>query len=182
MSFNDIEIGDLIETNCDGSKVLPDGQHIVGVVMEIDDSFNEGLHFYIAHNNPQFQGSMLNESPLDWDFNYSWKFKSCSNGYFKILEKNYCDDGYNYNKTPKITSDKQNNKNMIGVIKNIFKSTEKKALEHYGITNGNGGLTATGQQEFIDFLWQKNAEMQKEFTEMIVAEYKKDLKIDEKTK
>jgi len=64
------------------------------------------------------------------------------------------------------------NKTM-GVIKNIFKSKEKKALEHYGITNGDGGLTQTGREELLDYLWETNKELRKEFIKKVVEEYDK---------
>ena len=35
-----------------------------------------------------------------------------------------------------------------------LESKERKALENYGIINGDGGLTVSGKEEFIDFLYK----------------------------
>ena len=63
----------------------------------------------------------------------------------------------------------------MNIIKNIFKTTEQKALSHYGITNGDGGLTETGRAEWIDYLWETLAE-RKDFIAKIVEEYKNEKK------
>lgn len=65
-------------------------------------------------------------------------------------------------------------KNFMGVIKNIFKSGERKALEHFDITNGDGGLTQTGKDELMDYLWETNKDLRKDFTQKVVDEYKKE--------
>jgi hypothetical protein len=93
----------------------------------------------------------------------------------------WTDKIYSYETTNGITSgtltlagesNKPVNKTM-SVIKNIFKSKEKKALEHYGITNGDGGLTQTGREELLDYLWETNKELRKEFIKKVVEEYDK---------
>ena len=63
----------------------------------------------------------------------------------------------------------------MNIIKNIFKSTEQKALAHYEITNGDGGLSDIGRAEFIDYLWETLAE-RKDFIAKIVEEYKNEKK------
>ena len=65
--------------------------------------------------------------------------------------------------------------NIMGVIKDVFKSETRKALEHYDIVNGDGGLTEKGRQEFVDFMWATE-ESSKKFTDTIVREYKKEKK------
>jgi hypothetical protein len=79
---------------------------------------------------------------------------------------------YHNNLTPFGEQNKPKGK-IMSVIKNIFKSEERKALEEFNITNGDGGLTGTGREELLDYLWATNKELRKEFTEKIVAEYKK---------
>ena len=66
----------------------------------------------------------------------------------------------------------QEKKNM-NIIKNIFKSKEKRALEHFDITNGGGGLTNNGSYEFIDYLWEIMKDERKDFIKRIVDEYNK---------
>jgi len=65
-------------------------------------------------------------------------------------------------------------KTLMSVIKNIFKTKERKALEYYAIVNGDGGLTDTGRQEFVDYLYQKMEAEKKAFIADIVAEYEKE--------
>jgi len=65
-------------------------------------------------------------------------------------------------------------KTLMSVIKNIFKTKERKALEFYSIVNGDGGLTDTGRQEFVDYLYQKMEAEKKAFIVDIVAEYEKE--------
>jgi hypothetical protein len=81
----------------------------------------------------------------------------------------YLNGGVGVNK-----SNKNKTKKIMSTIKNIFKSEERKALEHYDIVNGDGGLTQKGQLEFVDFLFEKNKEMADEFKKVIVAEFKKE--------
>ena len=65
-------------------------------------------------------------------------------------------------------------KTFMSVIKNIFKTKERKALEFYSIVNGDGGLTDAGRQEFVDYLYQKMEAEKKAFIADIVAEYEKE--------
>ena len=65
-------------------------------------------------------------------------------------------------------------KTSMSVIKNIFKTKERKALEFYSIVNGDGGLTDAGRQEFVDYLYQKMEAEKKSFIADIVAEYEKE--------
>ena len=65
-------------------------------------------------------------------------------------------------------------KTTMSIIKNIFKSEQAKALSQYGITNGEGGLTNRGQEEFVDYLWEIMATERKAFIAKIVEEYKKE--------
>ena len=68
-----------------------------------------------------------------------------------------------------------NNKNKImSVIKNIFKTKERKALEHYNIVNGDGGLTSTGQSEFVDYLYETLKEERNAFIKKIIEAYKEE--------
>ena len=61
----------------------------------------------------------------------------------------------------------------MSIIKNIFKTTEQKALAHYGITNGDGGLTETGRVEFVDYIYHTDKEIKEGFIKEIINEYKK---------
>lgn len=65
----------------------------------------------------------------------------------------------------------QSNNKFMGIIKNAFKSKEQKALDHFGLGNGNGGLNSLGQQEFVDYLFETQKELRKGFIEQIVKEY-----------
>jgi hypothetical protein len=67
----------------------------------------------------------------------------------------------------------QSNNKFMGIIKNAFKSKEQKALDHFGLGNGNGGLNSLGQQEFVDYLFETQKELRKGFIEQIVEEYEK---------
>ena len=73
--------------------------------------------------------------------------------------------------TPKVVNNK--NKNM-SVIKNIFKTKERKALEHYNIVNGDGGLTGIGQSEFVDYLYETLKEKRCAFIKKIIEAYKEE--------
>ena len=64
----------------------------------------------------------------------------------------------------------------MSVIKDIFKSKENRALSNYGITNGDGGLTTSGREEFIDFLWETMTEQRKDFTSKVVEKFDEDKK------
>ena len=75
----------------------------------------------------------------------------------------------------RVTSEPKKETKIMSIIKNIFKSTEQKALSHYGITNGDGGLTETGRAEWIDYLWE-TLEEKAGFILNIVEEYKKEKK------
>ena len=70
---------------------------------------------------------------------------------------------------------KKQNK-FMSVIKDIFKSKENRALSNYGITNGDGGLTTSGREEFIDFLWETMTEQRKDFTSKVVEKFDEDKK------
>ena len=63
----------------------------------------------------------------------------------------------------------------MSIIKDFLKTEERKALEKYGIVDGNGDLTSTGQKEFVDFLFEKLKEEKKEFVALIVKQYRIDL-------
>ena len=75
----------------------------------------------------------------------------------------------------KVPSEPKKRTKIMSIIKNIFKSTEQKALSHYELTNGDGGLTEIGRAEWIDYLWETMAE-RKDFIAKIVEEYKKEKK------
>ena len=77
-----------------------------------------------------------------------------------------------WNPCPPQGSSLQEKKNM-NIIKNIFKSKEKRALGHFDITNGDGGLTNNGSCEFIDYLWKIMKDERKDFIKRIVDEYNK---------
>jgi len=77
-----------------------------------------------------------------------------------------------WNPCPPQESSLQEKKNM-NIIKNIFKSKEKRALGHFDITNGDGGLTNNGSYEFIDYLWETMKDERKDFIKRIVDEYNK---------
>ncbi len=73
-----------------------------------------------------------------------------------------------------ITNPTQFNKpkhNFMSVIKNAFKSKEQKALDHFDIVNGDGGLTPRGREELIDYLWLKDKDLKKDFLVKIVEAY-----------
>jgi len=63
---------------------------------------------------------------------------------------------------------------IMSVIKNAFKSKQAKALSHYGITNGDGGLTETGRQEFVDYLYETMTAEKKAFIAKVVEEYEEE--------
>lgn len=67
-------------------------------------------------------------------------------------------------------------KTIMSVIKDIFKSKEARALSHYNITNGDGGLTDIGKNEFVDYLWETDQETRKSFIAKIVEKYEEDIK------
>ncbi len=61
--------------------------------------------------------------------------------------------------------------NFMSVIKNIFKSKERKALENFSIVNGDSGLTETGRGEFVDYLFEVMTEEKKAFIAKIIEAY-----------
>lgn len=63
--------------------------------------------------------------------------------------------------------------NIMGIIKNVFKTKKEKALSEFEITNGDGGLTDEGRNEWIDFLWEKEEDLKAEFVDLMVKEYEK---------
>ncbi|MFA5197698.1 MAG: hypothetical protein WC437_04755 [Patescibacteria group bacterium] len=65
---------------------------------------------------------------------------------------------------------------IMSIIKNIFRTKEQKALTHYNIINGDGGLTSDGQDEFLDYLWETMTEERKDFTAKVVKEYDEEKK------
>lgn len=69
--------------------------------------------------------------------------------------------------------EKTKNNTIMSVIKNIFKSEERKALEHFGVVNGDGKLTDTGRDEFVDFLYEKMNTEREAFVALLIEEYKK---------
>jgi len=62
---------------------------------------------------------------------------------------------------------------LMSIIKDSFKSKEKKATDALSITNGSDGLTGTGREEFIDYLWETMTEVKKDFIAKVVEEYEK---------
>ena len=64
---------------------------------------------------------------------------------------------------------------FMSIIKNLFKSKDHRALEHFGLVNGDGGLTEAGQKEFIDFCWEKMEAERKEFIGKIVEAFDKEV-------
>jgi hypothetical protein len=79
------------------------------------------------------------------------------------------------NQKTNLTNPNNQIKNMYNsisnVIKNKFKTKERKALEFFGIVNGNGGLTDKGQSEFIDFIFETGKTDKIEFVKTIIEAY-----------
>ena len=94
--------------------------------------------------------------------------------YFGLITRATCSNSYSVPIVKKIGTDKK--EKIMSVIKNLFKTTERKALEYFSIINGDGGLTNTGKEEFIDFLYEKMTEERKEFIKKIVEAYKEEKK------
>ena len=56
----------------------------------------------------------------------------------------------------------------MSIIKNIFKTKERRALEAYELVNGDGGLTDKGRAEFVDYLWEKSDDAREAFIAEVV--------------
>lgn len=67
-------------------------------------------------------------------------------------------------------------KKVMSIIKDAFKSKEDKALSKYEITNGDGGLTPNGREEFIDYMWETMKDERKAFTDKIIEKMDEDKK------
>jgi len=87
----------------------------------------------------------------------------------------FCETDYLEETGDEIVKAGINKFNFMSIIKDFFKTEERKALEKYGIVDGNGDLTSTGQKEFVDFLFEKLKEEKKEFVALIVKQYRIDL-------
>lgn len=68
--------------------------------------------------------------------------------------------------TPYLNNEPKGKK--MNIIKNAFQSKKQKALAHFNITNGDGGLTDYGQREFVDFLWETNKADRDAFIKKII--------------
>lgn len=74
-----------------------------------------------------------------------------------------------YTSTPYSNNEPKGKK--MNIIKNAFQSKKQKALAHFNITNGDGGLTNDGQREFVDFLWETNKADRDAFIKKIIEAY-----------
>lgn len=70
----------------------------------------------------------------------------------------------------------ESRKSFMSVIKNLFKTEKHLAFEKFSIINGDGGLTSTGREEYIDFLYETDKEKREAFEEKIVEAYRKENK------
>ena len=78
-------------------------------------------------------------------------------------------------KQPFLNINKPKNK-FMSVINNIFKSKERKALEHFGLVNGDGGLTDLGRVELANLIYETNKELRDDFHKKIVDAYDEAIK------
>lgn len=78
------------------------------------------------------------------------------------------------NPKPNLIKHKKNK--FMSVVNNIFKSKERKALEFYGLVNGDGGLTDSGALELARFIYETDTELKAKFIAKIVEEYEAEKK------
>lgn len=142
--------------------VLPDAPYpsVRGEIGEIDDEY-----FFVWQN--KYAGAIGTINPSSKGYTYSWKILKNSRSRIQFME-----DLINPDNNKAKTMCDQTTK----VIRNLFKKKEQKALEHYEIVNGDGGLTEKGQKEFIDFVYETGKTEKAEFVKIFVEQYDKDTK------
>ena len=65
---------------------------------------------------------------------------------------------------------------MSTIIKDSFKTKKEKAYAKYSITNGDGGLTQTGREEFVEYLFLTDKVLREGFDAKLLEKYEEDLK------
>jgi hypothetical protein len=111
--------------------------------------------------------SLIQEKPRYYNFP-TVAIPNVSSKY--LLEPLYYYSLKTFNQKP---VEKTKNNKLMSVIKNIFKSEERKALEHFGVVNGDGKLTDTGRAEFVDYLYEKMNTEREAFVALLIEEHKK---------
>ena len=64
----------------------------------------------------------------------------------------------------------------MSVVKRIYKSTESKAIEYFDLGRNSSDLNEEGMAEFIQYMYETNAEAKKGFLEKIVEEFESETK------
>jgi hypothetical protein len=68
-------------------------------------------------------------------------------------------------------SSSNNRGGVMSVINNLFKGKTRKALEHFELVNGGGGLTEKGRGEFVDLLYNTDEKLKAAFDKKVVEAY-----------
>lgn len=138
-----------------------------------------------SYNNPEQEGFAVN---VKENYGYGYCYWNYYNNELKYQDYKFLTtqeylnkfkqsfEKVEYGKPISITDSPKSRTKIMAIIKNIFKSKEQKALSQYELTNGDGGLTEKGRNEFIDYLWETDKETRKDFIKKIVEQYEEDNK------